>query len=160
VKTFAALLFFTMMVGTCADGIIEGDPSPGGFWLSRLQLQGDELVLTRSDEDLGFSFQIGAATPQPSGANSVWHLGLHHRGRFYGTESSLVFLPVSSKDRTLFLTEETNRRGDVEVGLLLRSPSPNSRVTIDGVTYIGLIPHAMETNAKTSLREIEAILTQ
>lgn len=157
-----AIVFLMILLVARADDSVDGDPSPGGFWLSQVELRGNELILKRSSEDLGFSFQEdGGSSPVASPPNSTWKLPLHCRATFSGRESNLVLIPANGKDhRTLFLTEETNRRGDVHVGLLLKSPTPNGRTVVNGVTYIGVMPSVLRVTSRKSLAATVASLTE
>jgi hypothetical protein len=161
-KAFAILFLVTLSIAVRADDSVDGDQSPNGFWLSQVELRGDELILKRSSEGLGFSFQEDGGTPPVAcPPNSIWKLPLHRGATFFGRESTLVVIPANRRDhRTLFLTEETNRRGDVHTGLLLKSPSPNGRTIVNGVTYVGLLPWALHVTSKTSLATAVAMFTK
>jgi hypothetical protein len=150
----AGMLIFVGSIPTFADGQVDGDPDPGAFWLSRIELQGNVLVLTRSDQNFSFSFQFEKNTPKPSPAGSVWRLPLGVAGRFFGFESSLRFVPFPKSSLNLFLTEATNRRGDVHVGLLRRSSTNQSPREME-VDYIRIKPLPVSVSSFAKLAQIE-----
>jgi hypothetical protein len=158
VKALLIGALFLLGGAAFADNSIDGDPDPGGFWLSRIQLQGNVLILTRSDQDLGFFFQMGKLPAQPSRAGSVWRLQRGMEGRFFGHESSLRMVPFPADSPNLFLTEETNRRDDVHIGLLRqddRQLRPFKKK--DGnVVYVGLRPSRVPVDSPDALAKIEA----
>ncbi len=96
------------------------------LYFSNIQAGDGKLVFTRSREDLSFRLQIGTNPKTDCPPGSTFDLPFGVAGRVFNGESNLKFIPPAPKAYPkMFLVEETNRRGDVHVGVLRVIPGKN-----------------------------------